>query len=126
MAKTELHDRKITNKRCPWDKTQALLIHPIHQRQSEIYSLIVRKYFESLDYPWDLIKAEIRRHSYYTAQNWIDEYNKLIEAEEQGTIRGRRMSGLESLLTCVGEFVLPKDAIKPIERKEYEEEEAND
>ena len=79
MAKTELFDRSLTNLKSPFDPTEAF-ISGRHRSISnanalEVRNDILKKYdIQSAD-----LTKEIHKYQRYSAQRWIDEYNKLLE-----------------------------------------------
>lgn len=102
MAKTELYDRWLTDKRSPYDKTSAFITPNIRGLSrlnckrvlEEIYQEILKEWdidlarvnastsvwIESeLHSEWQKIWNEIITHNKYSAQKWIDEYNWLLE-----------------------------------------------
>ncbi len=82
MAKTELYDRSLTNCRSPWDKTEAFLNNPHVKRLSNEYAAQLRKYYSKIcGGTWQFIHNEIHKHTKYSAQMWINEWNR-IRAEE--------------------------------------------
>ena len=85
MAKTELYDRTLTDCRCRWDKTSAFP-HTHYQRALSLkYAKQLRKYYsEFCEGTFRFIHDIIQKHPMYTAQMWIDEYNRLKE-EDKGT-----------------------------------------
>ena len=75
MAETELYDRHLTQNRNPGDPTEAFIISSPWQRaMSNRYALILR---EHLSDRWPDVKRVIKRYSYYSAQHWIDEYERI-------------------------------------------------
>ena len=85
MAKTEVYDRTLTDARSPWDKTEAFIdISPRIRHFSRVYAGNLRKYYEELcGGSWRPIQEEIIKHSKYSAQQWIDEYNRLTGKSEE-------------------------------------------
>lgn len=82
MAKTELYDRSLTDMRSQHDPTEARLVLEYERRRSNAYSLSLRvevskKYCIT---PFEL-GEEIGRHRSYSAQMWIDEYERLQGGE---------------------------------------------
>lgn len=74
MALTELYDRILTDLRSPDDPTEAYIITPFEKSYSKRYALMMR---EELPIHPSTLREEIQRHKDYTAQKWIDEYNRL-------------------------------------------------
>lgn len=83
-AKTEMYDRTLTHARSRWDETEAFVdISPRIRKLSREYEVQCRKYFtEICGGSWQPIHLEIQKHHYYTAQQWINEYNRLKEVEK--------------------------------------------
>ena len=82
MAKTELYDRSLTDMRSQYDPTEAWLVLDYERRRSNAYALSLRievskKYCVT---PSELM-GEINRHRSYSAQMWIDEYERLQGGE---------------------------------------------
>ena len=83
MAKTELYDRSLTDMRSPHDPTEAWIATEYERRYSNAYSMSLRievskKYCVT---PFEL-GEEIGRHRSYSAQMWIDEYERLQGGEQ--------------------------------------------
>ena len=78
MAKTEEFDRRLTDERCKYDKTEAL----VPPRLRDLSNEAAHDLWKEID-PYSALKgdilSEIKRHSNYTAQKWIDEYYRLIK-----------------------------------------------
>lgn len=92
-AKTELYDRKLTDIRSPYDKTEAYIITPKQRELSNKYSINLRKNIiqitDDLMIPNDYIKFNNNRN--YSAQRWIDEYELFNNnGEYDGLIGGER------------------------------------
>lgn len=85
MARTELYDRTLTNERSPFDSSSAFLSNGRLRNISNEYCIKLRKYYtEICGGTFGFIKEEINKHTYYSAQMWIDEYNRLKrESDEQ-------------------------------------------
>lgn len=78
MAKTELFDRGLTSCRSPYDNTEAFIHQPYLRRSSNEYAVTLKKHYtELLGGTWLPIQREINKFDRYTAQKWIDEYNRL-------------------------------------------------
>lgn len=88
MARTELYDRCwVTDERSPWDSTEAYLTNNLQRQASNIYCQKVRKEilhrYRKYNLRWSDIHKEIQKYSTnYSAQMWIDEWNRLKESEE--------------------------------------------
>ena len=78
MAKTEEFDRRLSDTRCEYDKTEAL----VPPRLRNLSTKAARDLWKVID-PYNVLKGdillEIKRHSNYTAQQWIDEYYRLMK-----------------------------------------------
>ncbi len=77
MTYTEEHDRLLSNIRSEHDPTEAIVDYGC-RKYSDRYAINCRKYLYNL-YPqfkkaWN---EEIRKHNNYSAQHWIDEYERL-------------------------------------------------
>lgn len=84
MAKTELYDRSLTNCRCKYDTTEAFIINPLTRKLSTKYALQLKKqYADYCGGLWQSIQNEIRKHQKYSAQKWIDEYNRLLNTRSE-------------------------------------------
>lgn len=78
MARIELFDRSLTDIRNPHNPTEAF-IQGKERSASNVIALkvrngVIRKYHIKSE---DLTK-EIHRHPWYSAQKWIDEYDRLL------------------------------------------------
>ena len=77
MARTEEYNRSLSNIRSKYDPTEAIVDCKC-RKYSDRYAINCRKYLYNL-YPqfkkaWN---EEIRKHNNYSAQHWIDEYERL-------------------------------------------------
>lgn len=81
MALTEIYARSLTTKRCEHDKTEAYIDDTKWHRKflNEYDRSIKHKYIEI----WPEIREVIKKHGNYTAQMWIDEYNRLKDCFER-------------------------------------------
>ena len=81
MGMTEEYDRSLTDMRDRYDKTKAFLYcNKIHSESNRYAAFVRNKIMEIMeDYrvPWKEIQNEIRRHNNYSAQHWIDEYERI-------------------------------------------------
>ena len=78
MGKTELYDRTLTELRSPFDPTSAFLKNTYERNMSNAYAKKIRMEISKNNcYPLCCIKQEINKHSYYSAQKWVDEYLRL-------------------------------------------------
>lgn len=77
MGLTELYDRCLTSKRSHWDDTEAFIdsyIRPFSQKyENYIRKSIVDNYFVK----WSNVQEEIKKHNYYSAQQWVNEYERI-------------------------------------------------
>ena len=78
-AKTELHDRTLTKARSDVDSTEAYFTNPYQRNISTMYA---HNLANSYGKWWKDIREEIERHKNYTAQHWIDEYERLLSERE--------------------------------------------
>ena len=74
MALTELYDRKLTDLRSPADPTEAFVLDPTARTASALYS---QRLLKELPISSNELREERQRYRDYTAQMWIDEYNRL-------------------------------------------------
>jgi len=81
MAKTELYDRSLTRRRSPHDPTEAFIDGYVRGLSvafaQRLRSDVTKKYCIT---PFEL-GEEIGRHRSYSAQMWIDEYERLQGGE---------------------------------------------
>ena len=78
MALTELYDRSLTDMRSRYDPTQAFLYCNEIRSESNGYAAFVRnKIMKDYCVLWKEIQSEICRHNNYSAQHWIDEYERI-------------------------------------------------
>jgi len=82
MSRTEHYDRTLSGMRSKYDKTEAYI--PPSMRQFSIVNAnnvrveVERKY----GITYSELFGEIKRHRCYTAQMWIDEYDRLTKEGE--------------------------------------------
>ena len=82
MALTELYDRTLTDERCEYDTTSAYLSTKYQKQMSLKYAVQLRKKIcKENDIRWVEILTEIKKHSEYNSQRWIDEYYRLQKGE---------------------------------------------
>ena len=76
-----MYARSLTTKRCEFDKTEADIDDTKWHRElfNEYNRSIRYKYIEI----WPEIREVINKHGNYTAQMWIDEYNRLKDCFER-------------------------------------------
>ncbi len=78
MGATEEYDRSLTDMRGRYDPTEAFLYYNDMRSESNRYAIAVRKkIIEDYCIQWKEIHNEIRRHNSYSAQHWIDEYERI-------------------------------------------------
>lgn len=82
MAKTELFDRSMTDLRCQYDPTDALLLGKCKSISNanaiRVRNDVIRKYdIENKD-----LMKEIHDNQWYSAQKWIEEYRRLLKTEK--------------------------------------------
>lgn len=84
MARTELYDRMISDKKNPYDESKVYLYTPLQRYLSNVYAKTVMKEILHRHHEHDLpyIHKEIIKYSLYSDQMWIDEWNRLKESEE--------------------------------------------
>ena len=77
MAYTEKYDRLLSNIRSKYDPTEAI-VDSRYKDISDRYAMHCKKYIYD-KYPQfkKAINEEIHRHFNYSAQHWIDEYERL-------------------------------------------------
>nr|DAP47724.1 MAG TPA: hypothetical protein [Caudoviricetes sp.] len=78
MGITEEYDRLLTGKRSKYDPTEAFLYCNEMRSESNRYAAFVRnKIMKDYCILWEEIQSEIRRHNTFSAQHWIDEYERI-------------------------------------------------
>lgn len=78
MGMTEEHDRSLTDMRSRYDPTEAFLHHNDMRSESNMYAIAVKnKIVKEYCVPWEEIQNEIYRHNNYSAQYWVDEYERI-------------------------------------------------
>lgn len=78
MGITEEYDRSLNDMRSRYDPTEAFLYCNEIRSESNIYAKTVRnKIIEDYHIPWKEIHDEINKHNNYSAQYWIDEYERI-------------------------------------------------
>ncbi len=79
MGMTEEYDRSLTDIRSRYDPTEAFLYYNDMCSESNRYANAVRKkIIEDYCVPWKEIQNEICRYnSRYSAQHWVDEYERI-------------------------------------------------
>lgn len=78
MAQTEIYDRLLTHRRSEHDPTEAFLVGSLQRLNSNEYALWLRRL---LGRGWIRVQEEIKRHRNYSAQKWIDEYERITRNE---------------------------------------------
>ena len=86
-AKTELYDRTLTDLRSPYDPTEAYIEGRV-RKYSDKYAAEIRNFVLSIKKQLGLFNRKLNdfNHYRYSAQNWIDEYNRLVEYGEMDFI----------------------------------------
>ena len=78
MGMTEEYDRSLTDMRDGYDQTEAFLYCNKIRLESNIYAAFVRnKIMKDYCIEWKEIQSEIRRHNTFSAQHWINEYERI-------------------------------------------------
>jgi len=78
MGMTEEYDRSLTDKRSKYDPTEAFLCCNKTRSESNRYAAFVRnKIMKDYCIGWKEIQSEICRHNNYSAQHWINEYERI-------------------------------------------------
>lgn len=78
MALTELYDRRFTHIRSPYDSTESFIVHPESRKLSNQYACELKNLLCGRNPDlWHDIKNEIHRHANYSADKWIDEWDRL-------------------------------------------------
>ena len=78
MGMTEEYDRSLTDMRDRYDQTRAFLYCNDIRSESYRYAKAVRnKITEDCHILWKEIQDEIHRHNNFSAQHWVDEYERI-------------------------------------------------
>lgn len=78
MGMTEEYDRSLTDERSKYDPTEAFLYYNEIRLKSNRYAAFVRnKIIKDYHIPWKEIHNEIHRHTNFSAQHWVDEYERI-------------------------------------------------
>lgn len=78
MGMTEEYDRSLTDMRDRYDQTKAFLYCDDIRSESNRYAKAVRnKITKDCYILWKEIQDEIHRHINFTAQHWVDEYERI-------------------------------------------------
>ena len=78
MGMTEAHDRSLTDMRSRYDPTEAFLYCNKIRSESNRYAAFMRnKIMKDYCILWEEIQNEIRSHNNYSAQHWVDEYERI-------------------------------------------------
>lgn len=88
-AKTELYDRTLTDLRSPYDPTEAYIQGGIERDLSYAYAKKIRQFVSRIVgiLPLLIKHSDLKADRYsYSAQDWIDEYNRLAENGEMDFI----------------------------------------
>lgn len=86
-AKTEIFDRGLTDLRSPYDPTEAYITGST-RRQSNAFALNLYQFILFVAKKMNLNKLNLHEFNYYrySAQGWIDEYDRLKENGEMDFI----------------------------------------
>lgn len=88
-AKTELYDRTLTDLRSPYDPTEAYIQNGIERRLSYANARNIRQFINemAIGISEHIKSGSLNANKYrYSAQDWIDEYNRLVEQGEMDFI----------------------------------------
>lgn len=78
MGMTEKYDRSLTDMRDRYDQTEAFLCCNDTRSESNRYAKAVKnKIIEDYYIPWEEIHDEIHRHINFSAQHWVNEYERI-------------------------------------------------
>lgn len=78
MGMTEEYDRSLTDMRYRYDQTKAFLYYNDIRSESNRYAKAVRnKIIEDYHILWEEIDDEIHGHNNFSAQHWVDEYERI-------------------------------------------------
>ena len=78
MGTTEEYDRLLTDLRSRHDPTEAFLYCNDMYLESNRYAAFVRnKIMKDYCISWKEMQNEIRRHNNYSAQHWVDDYERI-------------------------------------------------
>lgn len=81
MAKTELYDRTLTRQRSQHDPTEAFIVGYARGLSNAFASNLRREMTKKYNIMSFELMEEINRHKSYSAQMWIDEYERLQGGE---------------------------------------------
>lgn len=86
-AKTELFDRKLTDLRSPYDPTEAYMVGEA-RKISNVYAMKIREFVYKIISEAGQFNCRVNDFNYLrlSAQGWIDEYNRLVDAGEMDFI----------------------------------------
>ena len=75
---TEMYDRSLTDERSRFDNTEAFVGNQHIYHLSQVYSCYVRKSIINTYFVmWSDVREEIKKHRCYSAQQWVDEYERI-------------------------------------------------
>ena len=78
MGLTEMYDRSLTDERSRFDNTEAFVGNQHIYHLSQVYSCYVRKSIINTYFVmWSDVREEIKKHRCYSAQQWVDEYERI-------------------------------------------------
>ena len=91
-AQTEIYDRMLTDLRSPHDPTEAYIVEGSVRRFSVLHARQTREFIyeiaDRLGIPLDLRAIGLRGdYPGWSAQRWIDEYDRLVAAGEMDFIK---------------------------------------
>ena len=99
-AKTELYDRTLTDLRSPYDPTEAYIQDGIARSLSYANARKIRQFVTevAIGIPQHIKSIGLNANKYhYSAQDWIDEYNRLVENGEMDSIDKMRIDYEETI-----------------------------
>lgn len=77
VALTEMYDRELTDLRDPHDPTEAFITQDVKSLSNSHSVWLRNKIVKDYGIHWNDIMKEIRKHNCYSAQDWINEYERL-------------------------------------------------
>lgn len=78
MGLTEMYNRSLTGERSRFDNTEAFVANHHIYHLSQVYSCYVRKSIINTYFVmWSDVREEIKKHRCYSAQQWVDEYERI-------------------------------------------------
>ena len=128
-AKTELYDRTLTDLRSSYDPTEAYIQGGIERGLSWAYARKIRQFINetAIDIPEHIKHFGLNANKHhYSAQDWIDEYNRLVADGEMDVIE-MEYEKYESMRNALPEHrgyrakVLIFDDLCDVDKKELKE-----